>query len=110
MTVRIDSPNLSDTEALLAQVLEPIIRANEHVAFLCERGTGRDVVARIRVMISRKRKKMRARGKVPKVFQLCSTIHPETHDGKTYDCIVLYRRVNESHIMREELEGLMAHG
>lgn len=110
MAVRIEEPNLWHTETLLSQVLAPIIKDNSRVAFLCDAGTGLAIVQRLRTMVSRKRNSMERKGKRPKRFKLKATIHPETHNGKRFDCVVMWRHVEEFHMLREELEDIISHG
>jgi hypothetical protein len=108
--VRIDEPELDNTEKLLAQILLPILGSEARVRFLCDAGTGKDVTARLRVMLSRKRQKLEQRGKKQRKFRLHSSVHSETHDGKRFDCVVMWQTINEIHIMSQELEDLLANG
>lgn len=110
MTARIAEPNLYHTETLMTQVLQHIQHPGARVAFLCDAGDGDNVIQRIRVMISRKRKELKRRGKKVKEFRLHATVHKETHDGKRHDCIVMWKSVNEIHIMSEELEDMLSNG
>lgn len=107
MTVRISEPNLWNTEALLAQVLVPLVKDEDRVLFLCDPSTGKDVVQRLRVMISRKRDRLERRGKKARKFRLHSTIHQETHSGKRFDAVVLWKTVSEQNLMSQELEDLL---
>lgn len=107
MTIRI-SPNLLDTNAMLGEILTHILADGTRVAFTVPSGQAQDVLARIRTMISRKRKMLESRGKKPKRFQLRSTTHHETsEDGMRMECIVLWKQVDESHKMTEMLEDLL---
>lgn len=106
---RIEEPALDKTETLLVQVLTPIL-ADTRVRFLCESGEGEAVAQRLRVMLSRLRKKLEANGKKQKKFRLHSSVHTETHEGKRYDCVVMWRSVNEIHVMSQELEDLLGNG
>lgn len=108
--IRIEQPALDKTEKLLEQILLPILKDDARVRFLCAPNEGLNVCARVRVMLSRKRKGLQAKNKKLVYFRLHSTIHPETHDGKRYDCVVMWRSVNENHVMLQELEDLMTHG
>lgn len=110
MTKRIDDPNLWNTEALLAQVLTPLIHDGDRILFLCDPGTGEKVVQRLRVMISRKRDALVRRGKKPRLFRLHSTIHSETHEGKRQDAVVLWKTVSEQNLMNQDLEDLLVNG
>lgn len=105
--VRIEDPALDKTERLLEQILGPILREEQRVRFLCPAGEAEPIAQRIRVMLSRKRKAMEAQGKKPRRFRLHSSVHSETHDGKRFDCLILWHVVNETHIMTQELEDLL---
>ncbi len=107
MSIRIEDPNIGHTETLLLQVLSPIIKDNERVRFLCDAGTGADVLQRMRTMLSRKRRDAEARGKKPRRFKLRASIHPETHNGKRFDCVVCWKAVEPFHYLREELEDIL---
>jgi hypothetical protein len=108
--IRIDNPELGNTERLLTQILPPLIQEEKRVRFLCDAGTGDAVAQRIRVMISRKRKALEARGGKPRRFRLHSSVHSETHEGKRFDCLILWHAINEMHIMTQELEDLLQNG
>lgn len=108
MAVRI-TPDLSKTEAMLTDILT-IIMSGERAAFLVPAGAGELILARIRTMISRKRRRLKSMGKKVKHFTLQSSIHPETHDGKRMDCIIVWRQVTVTHAMSEQLEDLLANG
>lgn len=108
--VRIEQPQLDKTEKLLEQILIPILHDDARVRFLCESGDGEAVAQRVRVMLSRKRKQLEQQQKKIKRFRLHSSIHNETHDGKRHDCVIMWRSVNETHIMIQELEDLLSNG
>lgn len=110
MAIRIDRPNLQDTEQLLVQILPHVVQSDSRVAFLCPAGDAKNMLARIRVMLSRKRKKLNARGRRAKIFTLRSTIHPETHQGIRYDCIVVWRQDSLFNSLSQDLEDLLQHG
>jgi hypothetical protein len=110
MAIRIEEPNVFNTERLMEQVLVPMIRDGQRVSFLCEPGTGKRIVQRLRVMMSRKRKALLAKQKKVKRFTMRHSIHPETHDGKRHDCVILWQQVGETHFMSEELEDILSHG
>lgn len=110
MAIRL-TPNLSDTEELLGQILTHVIPdPMARVSFLVPAGQGFNVCARIRTMISRKRKKISNEGKRPKRFQLNSSVHPETHEGMRMECVVIWQRINDSHGMLETVEEMLANG
>lgn len=102
-------PNLSNTDKLLEQILVPAMQG-ERVSFLVPAGHALNVMARVRTMISRKRQKMKQRGKNLKHFRLNSTFHAETHSGVRMDCIIVWREVKESHMLAEVLEDLLTNG
>jgi hypothetical protein len=108
--LRIEEPALDKTERLLEQILLPILTQEARVRFLCDAGDGNNVAARVRVMLSRKRKQLQAKGKKLNHFRLHSSIHTETHGGKRFDCLIMWRTVNENHIMTQELEDLLSNG
>lgn len=107
MTKRI-TPNLDSTEEMLGVILLNIADVGERVAFIVPAGGARNVIARLRVMISRSRKSMYQRDKKPKRFTLRTTVHAETHGGTRYDCIVCWQERGDTHILAEELEDLLA--
>lgn len=107
---RIEAPLLDQTEKLLEQILIPILKNDARVRFLCDAGEGEAVAQRLRVMLSRKRKQLEQQQKKTKKFRLHSSIHKETHEGKRYDCVIMWRSVNETHIMTQELEDLLGNG
>lgn len=106
--VRINEPALNHTETLLGQILLPILADDARVRFLCEPGEGNAVAQRLRVMLSRKRRTLEQRQKKLKKFRLHSSVHTETHEGKRCDCVIMWRSVNETHVMLQELEDLLS--
>jgi hypothetical protein len=107
---RIEEPNLDNTEKLLEQILLPLIKHDSRVRFLCPANEGKAIAQRLRVMLSRKRKTLEARGKKPRRFRLHSEIYRETHHGIRYDCVVLWQSVNDVHMMTQDLEDLISNG
>lgn len=99
-----------DTEQLLGRILHVILTEGNRALFLCDAGSGDRVNARLRVMLSRKRAKLSRHGKRTKQFALCHSIHSETHGGKRYDAIVMWRRTGIKDIMKESLEDLLSNG
>jgi hypothetical protein len=108
MAVRI-TPPLDKTEAMLTDILT-VIMSGDRAAFIVPSGAGELILARIRTMISRKRRRLKSMGKKVKYFTLQASIHPETHDGKRMDCIIVWRQVTVTHSMSEQLEDLLANG
>lgn len=110
MAVRIANPPLNNTEQLLERILLVIMQDESRALFTCPAGEGEAILQRMRVMISRKRKELQAKGKRVRKFRLRSTIHIETHAGIRYDACVCWRQVSESNVMSEELEGILSNG
>lgn len=110
MAIRVPDPS-PKTDVLLTQILQPMAHDPEtRVAFLCESGTGEDVLQRLRVMISRIRARAETRGKKIRKFRLRSSVHSETHQGTRYDCVVVWKEISDVHVMSEQLEGILSCG
>lgn len=110
MAIRIEEPNIDHTETLLSQVLNLVLQDEVRAGFLCDSGTGHDIVQRLRTMLSRKRALLMRKGKKPRRFKLRATIHPETHNGKRFDCVIMWKQVEDFHTMTEALEDILSHG
>lgn len=113
--VQIPEPALDKTEQLLEQILIPILRKDARVRFLCPSGEGGAIAQRLRVMLSRKRRALEQKNRKPQRFRLHSSIHTETHEGRRYDCLIMWRSVSELHLMTQDLEDVLtgktvAHG
>lgn len=104
MTVRIENPKLDSTDALMLQVLEPILKRDQRVLFLVPAGDGEKILQRLRVMISRTRRAKQARGEKVRNFRFRSSIHPETVNGKRYDACVCWQETSTHAMMRQLLE------
>lgn len=105
--VLIPEPALDKTEQLLEQILFPILKENARVRFLCPPGEGGPIAQRVRVMLSRKRKALEQKNRKPQRFRLHSSIHTETHEGRRYDCLIMWRSVSELHLMTQDLEDVL---
>lgn len=111
MAIRLKEPNIFNTNALLGQVLAPIIaNPDERVLLMVEAGTGKAVEQRLRTHMTRRRKAIELKGKRPRRFTLHATRHTETHDGIRYDCLVFWQSTRESQMLTEELEDILSHG
>lgn len=106
MTTRIAEPVLTDTNRLLYQVLQLVLK-DERAYFLCPAGESEALIQRLRMALSRQRNKMRARGKPIQEFQLYSSVHPETHDGIRYDAILMWRVASKAQQAELEMEKLL---
>lgn len=101
--------DIANTKQVCTTIMNHVL-AGERIAFLVGPSQGLHVVARIRVMLSRTRKEAARQGKRLKKFTLRMTVHPETHAGIRYDCIVCWTEVNLTHSLLETAEGLLADG
>lgn len=108
MATRINPP-LDNTEALVGELLTHVLEG-ERVAFLVPAGTAFHIMARVRTMISRRRRRVLEANRKPKRFTLHHTCHAETHNGLRMDCIVVWKHVGESHMLTETLEDLISNG
>ena len=107
MTKWLESYNVFNTEELLGLILRGVL-AGDRVMFLCEPGSGKAVVQRNRVMLSRSRNRNKARGRKIKYFRLNSTIHPHTDKaGKRWDCVVMWAVQTQSNQFDELLDDLI---
>lgn len=97
------------TKALMAEIM-PHVKAGERVMFLVTAGDGQPMVQRIRVMMSRARKKLRRRGKKMVHFTLHHSVHPHTENGIRHDAIILWSSRSESHEVNELLEEIFLDG
>jgi hypothetical protein len=104
MTVRLQDPPVDNTEKLLEQILIHALKDDEQVLFLAPSGGGPAILQRIRMMISRRRKRIKAEGRKAKEFRFRSTIHPETHSGVRYDACVVWIETSPQTIMLQILE------
>lgn len=106
MAIWIDTKQTPRTTLLLGTVLTHA-RSGERVKFLVDSGVGPAVVQRLRVALSRSRKRNEARGKKNSEFTLCHSIHPHTEQGKRFDCIVMWTVKTHHHVERELLDDLL---
>lgn len=106
MAIRIDDLPIDDTRALMARIM-PLVKQGERVLFLCPKQEGENIVQRIRVMMSRVRKKLRNQNKKIQHFKVHHTVHPHTEDGHRFDAVVIWSTRSESHEHAEMLEDLL---
>jgi predicted proteasome-type protease len=109
MTVRLEDPKLNDTTLLLVQVLHPVL-AGDRVLFLCPAGEGAAVAQRLRMQLSRQRKKMQDRRVKFVQFMLYSNVHSETHNGVRYDAVVMWKVQSKVQQAAEEIDALLSEG
>lgn len=107
MTIWIAKEKTGKTAPLLIEVLSHC-KAGEQVQFLTGPGVGKAVVQRLRVMLSRSRKRNLAKGKKVDEFTLHDSIYPFTSEsGSRHDCVVMWTAKTELHEQRELLDDLM---
>lgn len=97
------------TRSLTIQTLHAL-HAGKRVRFFVSRGKGARTVQCIRVMLSRTRVSMRAKGKRFKRFRLEASVFPHTDLGsepKRLDCVIFTLVRKESHQILETLEDMM---
>lgn len=107
-TVRLDLEDTCkmNTDELLGTILTHV-RNDLRVCFLCPPGNGGTVMQRVRVALSRVRTDMKRKGRPIAHFTLRNTVHPETHDARRFDAVVVWREVNQRHTMLETLEDIV---
>lgn len=106
MTKRFDDLPLDNTRVLMSRIV-PVMKQGERVMFLCASSAGEDMVARIRVMMSRARKKLRQKNKKLIHFKLHHSVCPWTEDGKRHDAVFMWTSRSMIHEHSEMLEDLL---
>lgn len=107
MTVWIGEEHTKKTTLLLVEILRQC-KQGEQVQFLCDPGSGEAVVQRLRVALSRSRKRNEAKGKKIDMFTMHDSIYPWTDlAGKRHDCVTIWISKTESHRERELLDDLL---
>lgn len=107
MTVRISEEHTRKTTPLLVEILRHT-KLGEQVQFLCDPGAGEAVVQRLRVALSRSRKRNEAAGRKLDLFTMHDSIYPYTDlNGKRHDCVVMWTSKTEQHRDRELLDDLL---
>lgn len=104
--IRFNDLRLDHTRHLMATIM-PTIKTGERVMFLVPPGVGEPMVQRIRVAMSRARKKLKRTGKKMTHFSLHHSVHPHTEKGERYDAIILWSTRNESHEINELVEDIL---
>lgn len=107
MTIWINEEHTKKTTRLLVEILRECKNGNR-VQFLCPPGLGNVVVQRLRVALSRSRKRNEAAGKKLDLFTMHDSVYPYTDlEGKRHDCIVIWTNKTEQHRDRELLDDLL---
>lgn len=109
MTKTIEEAESLSTRDLLAQIYTAVMVESEPCKFLCARGTGRSVMARVRMELTRARQRMEKRGRRYTRFTLTQDIIPWTDSrGNTHDCVILNAVRTQQHENLELLDDLIA--
>lgn len=111
MAIRIEDPQLDNTRALLNQVFS-VVKQDQRAMFICPRGEGAAIVQRLRMGVSRARKKLERYRVRQQHFKLHHSIVPWTEvvdgfPGKRFDCVIIWRSRGIRHVMMEELEAML---
>lgn len=103
----VDTSPHEKTSDLLARILS-LCYQDHRVQFLVDSGQGGPVVQRMRVALSRSRKRNEAKGRKVNHFTLHSDIYPyTTHSGKRMDCVLMWIDRATRHYNRELLDDVM---
>lgn len=105
MSVRLANETYTDTKLLLGNILAHL-NQDEKVSFLTPAGEGAATIQRVRMLLSRVRKKMEAKGMPRKHFKMMQEIYPFTESGVRHDCVLVYRIKNRNHRIMEQLEEM----
>lgn len=107
MTIWIPPEQTAKTTRLLAAILVECKKGNR-VQFLCPPSLGDAVVQRLRVALSRSRKRNEAKGRKLDLFTMHDSVYPFTDEnGKRHDCVVIWTNKTETHRDLELLDDLL---
>lgn len=107
MAIWIPEEDTRKTTPLLVEILRECKKGNR-VQFLCAPGMGDVVVQRLRVALSRSRKRNEAAGKKLDLFTMHDSVHPyTTPEGKRHDCVVIWTVKTEKHQDLQLLDDLL---
>lgn len=110
MTITVSEPPLESTQKLVTAVVRPaLVSLGARVKFNCPVTTGPAIVQRMRVMISRSRKRLKLKGKPYAKFLLRSEIYTCTNHitGKREDTVVVWVEQTERDRLEQDLEELL---
>lgn len=108
MTHTIKDAEALTTRELLGAIYRATVVDSNPAKFLCQRGTGKTIMARVRMELTRARQRMERRGRRYTRFTLSQDIIPWTESGKTYDCVILNAIRTGTHENLELLDDLIA--
>ena len=109
MTHTIEEAESLSTRDLLAAIYTSTVVDSQSAKFLCARGTGKAIMARVRMELTRARQRMERKGRRYTRFTLTQDIIPWTDEiGKTHDCVILNAIRNQTHENLELLDDMIA--
>lgn len=109
MTHTIEDAESLATRDLLGAIYKATMIESQPCKFLCQRGTGRSIMARVRMELTRARQRMEKRGRRYVRFSLTQDIIPWTDSkGNTHDCVILNAVRTHTHENLELLDDLIA--
>lgn len=106
MAVWLEAGEYKRTADLLAAILTAAF-TGERVQFLLPAGTSNAMVLRLRVELSRSRKRNQKAGRKRNEFTLRHEVYPYTQDSRRHDCIVMWTEKTASHKMLELADDIM---
>lgn len=102
----IHMPNATSSELLAAALM--ILRNGDRAQVLVNRGDGIKTINKLRVALSRSRKRNTARGKKIARFTLNHSIYPYTNErGERFDAVVLSIQKNRLHRALELVDDML---
>lgn len=110
MTTTIEDAESLSTRELLAKIYTATVAEQTPAKFLCQRNTGKAIMARVRMELTRARNRMEQRGRRYTRFTLTQNIIPWTDParGNTFDCVILTAVRTHTHENLELLDDLIA--
>lgn len=106
MAYLLDTTAIHKTSDLLGHILYNC-KIHGRVQFLVDAGQGEAVVQRLRVALSRSRKRNLRAGKLTQEFTLRHQSYPYSLDGRRKECLVMWTEKNQHHVVREILDDLV---
>lgn len=91
---------------LMAEVIS-LAHNGARVQFLVRAGGGAACAQRMRVELSRSRKRHKQAGRSYKEFTLKHQCYPYTKEGIRYDCVVMWIEIRRTHRLREILKDTL---
>lgn len=108
MARTIEKADELSTRNLLGAIIKDTLKQQGSVKFLVARGQGQATMSRVRMELTRTRKRLEKAGRNPARFTLKQTIIPWTESGKTHDCVIVRCVKNSTHANMELLEDMIS--